>query len=128
MRNKHSLLLYIFKLNYLIMGLIIPLAIIALFIASLWVIFTKAGKPGWASIVPIYNTIVLLEIAGKPWWWIFGFMVPVVNLVVIIMVYHIISTSFGKSSGYTVGMILLPFVFLPMLAFSDAEYTSPAES
>ena len=47
------------------------LAIIVVLIAAQWKIFAKAGKPGWACIVPIYSTIVLLEIVGKPLWWIF---------------------------------------------------------
>jgi hypothetical protein len=33
---------------------------------GMWGVFAKAGKPGWAAIVPIYNIIVLLEITEKP--------------------------------------------------------------
>ncbi len=96
-----------------------------LMIVSFWKIFTKAGKPGWTSIIPIYNTVVLLEIANKPAWWIFLFFIPFVNIVVGFIVWHELSKSFGKDIGYTIGLLALPFVFLPLLAFSDAVYTRP---
>src|SRR5207302_1407291 len=52
-------------------GMIVSVAFAVLMVASMWKVFTKAGEPGWASIVPIYNIIVLLKIAGKPIWWFF---------------------------------------------------------
>ena len=107
--------------------IVIYLAIIVLMIASMWTIFSKAGKPGWASIVPIYNTIVLLEIVGKPWWWLFLMLIPIVNIVILIIVYHNLSLSFGKDGGFTVGLILLGIIFLPILAFGDAKYVGPGE-
>lgn len=99
---------------------------IALMIAAQWKIYTKAGKPGWACIVPIYNIIVLLEIVGKPWWWLLLMLIPFVNLVFFIWMYNLLSKSFGKSEGFTVGIILLPFIFLPILGFGDAVYQGPA--
>ena len=105
--------------------IIIYLAIIVLLIASMWTIFSKAGKPGWASIVPIYNLIVLLEVVGKPWWWILLMLIPIVNIIILIIVYHNLSLSFGKGGGFTVGLILLGVIFLPILAFSDATYVGP---
>ncbi|HSW66231.1 MAG TPA: DUF5684 domain-containing protein [Bacillota bacterium] len=101
---------------------ILYLAAIVATIAGMWKVFVKAGKPGWASIVPIYNTLVLLEIAGKPWWWLLLMLIPIVNIVVAIMVYNELSKAFGKGTGTTVGMLLLPFIFLPMLGFGDAKY------
>ena len=80
----------------------IYLAFIVLMIASMWTIFSKAGKPGWAALVPIYNIIVLLDIVGKPWWWLLLMFIPIVNFVVIIMIYHNLSLSFGKGAGFTV--------------------------
>lgn len=100
-------------------------AIIVLMIAAMWTIFTKAGKPGWAAIVPIYNMIVLLEIVGKPWWWLLLMLIPIVNIVIIIIVYHQLSLSFGKDVGFTIGLILLGIVFIPLLAFGDAKYIGP---
>ena len=91
----------------------------------MWKIYTKAGKPGWAAIVPIYNYVVLLDIVGKPVWWIVLLFIPLVNFIVAIMVINLLSKSFGKGVGFTIGMIFLPFIFIPMLAFGDAQYVGP---
>ncbi len=101
---------------------ILYLVIIVVMIASIWKIFTKAGKPGWASIIPIYNIIVLLEIVNKPVWWIVLLLVPFVNFVILIIIYLELAKVFGKSAGFGVGLILLGIVFFPMLAFGDASY------
>ena len=99
-----------------------------LIVASWWMIFQKAGKPGWAAIIPIYNFIVLLEIVNKPWWWIFLLLIPIVDIVILIMVYDRLAKSFGKDTGFTVGLILLGIVFFPILAFSQsAQYTALPE-
>ena len=108
-----------------LVGGLISLAFIVLMIASMWRVFTKAGQPGWASIVPIYNIVVLLKITGKPVWWIIGFLIPLVNFVVMILLCIALAKAFGKGGGFAVGLILLSFVFIPMLAFSDATYTAP---
>ncbi|HTX89016.1 MAG TPA: DUF5684 domain-containing protein [Bacteroidales bacterium] len=109
------------------MGVLIVLYILifALTIASCWIVFTKAGKPGWAAIIPIYNIIVLLEIVGKPWWWLLLMLIPIVNIVILIIVYHNLSLSFGHGAGFTVGLILLGIIFLPILAFEDSKYLGP---
>ncbi len=100
----------------------IYLAVAVVSIAALWKVFTKAGKPGWASIIPIYNMIVLLEITGKPIWWLILYFIPIVNIVITIMVAVELSNKFNKSSGFAVGLILLPFIFYPILGFGSAEY------
>lgn len=107
---------------------IIYFAVIVLLIASMWGIFAKAGKPGWAALIPIYNLIVLLEIVGKPWWWLLLMMIPLVNIILFVWTYNLLSKSFGKSEGFTVGLILLSIIFLPILAFGDAAYQGPAGS
>jgi hypothetical protein len=104
---------------------IVCIAGIVIEIAAMWKVFTKAGQPGWASIIPIYNAIVLLQIAGKPIWWILLCFIPVVNIVVAIMMWHAISTNFGKGVGFTLGLIFLGFIFIPILAWSDAQYLGP---
>jgi len=91
-----------------------------------WKIFEKAGKPGWAAIIPIYNAIVLLEIVGKPTWWIILFLIPGVNLIIFIIVTHELSLAFGQGGGFTILLILLPFIGYPILAFGSAQYTAPA--
>lgn len=91
-------------------------------IISMWMIFTKAGKPGWAAIVPIYNLYVLMEIAEKPMLWFILALVPCVNIFIMIMTTLELAKKFGKDQMFGIGMILLPFVFYPMLAFGKAQY------
>jgi hypothetical protein len=100
--------------------------IIIFYIYVYWRIFEKAGKPGWAAIIPIYNTIILLEIVGKPWWWLLLFLIPGVNIIFAIWMTNLLSISFGKGVGFTIGLLLLNFIFYPILAFSNAEYKGPA--
>ena len=100
-------------------------AMVLLVIASLWKIFVKAGKPGWAAIVPIYNIIVLLEITGKPVWWVILFLIPIVNLVIAIILSISLAKSFGKGTGFGLGLAFLGIIFAPMLAFGDAQYQGP---
>jgi Family of unknown function (DUF5684) len=102
--------------------LAIELAIIVTIIAGVWKVFVKAGKPGWAAIVPIYNIIVLLEIAGKPLWWIILFFIPFVNIIMAILVGIAVAKNFGKSDAFGVGLGLLGFIFYPILGFGDAQY------
>ncbi len=102
--------------------MLIWLAIAVLIIVAFWKVFTKAGEPGWAAIVPIYNLIVLLKIAGKPLWWIVLCIIPLVNLIPGIMVPIAIAEKFGKGIGFAIGLILLPFIFYPILGFGDARY------
>ena len=105
---------------------IVYFAIIALMIVAQWKIYTKAGKEGWICLIPIYNIIVLLEIVGKPWWWQFLFMIPIANFVFMVWMTNLLSKSFGQSEGFTVGLLLLPIVFFPILGFGDYKYNGPA--
>jgi hypothetical protein len=106
------------------MGMMLVWCVVVLIlIISMWKIFTKAGKPGWAAIVPIYNLIVMLEIACKPIWWFILMLIPLVNIIVIIIVLIEIAKRFGKGVGFAIGMLILPFIFYPMLAFGDSKYT-----
>jgi hypothetical protein len=100
--------------------------VIGLFIVVCqWKIFSKAGKPGWAAIIPVYNLIVLLDIVGKPVWWILLFFIPLVNFVVFILLAVELARSFGKGGGFAIGLLLLPIVFYPILAFDDSTYMGP---
>ena len=84
--------------------------------------FEKAGHPGWASIIPFYNIYILTQIADKPEWWIVLCFIPLVNIIVLIMIWHAVSLNFGKDTGFTVGLVLLGFIFVPILGFGDAVY------
>lgn len=108
------------------MGAIIGLAFLIAIIAGFWKVFVKAAKPGWAAIVPIYNVIVLLQIAGKPLWWIILFFIPLINLVAAVLVGLAVAKQFGKSEIFGVGLGLLGFIFYPILGFGDAQYQAPA--
>jgi hypothetical protein len=103
-------------------ALIFMLAFAGLMIASMWKVFTKAGKPGWAAIVPIYNLVVLIEIIRKPMWWIAMFFIPFVSLIFAILMYVELAKAFGKGGGFAAGLILLSPIFFPILAFGGAQY------
>ncbi len=98
------------------------LGLMVIVIAGMWKVFTKAGEPGWAAIVPIYNGIVMLKMCGKPLWWIILFFIPIVNLVAAILVCIALAERFGKGVGFAIGLVLLPFIFIPILGFGDATY------
>ncbi len=109
-----------------IIGLIIQLAIIFAIIAGFWKVFTKAGHPGWASIIPIYNAYILLKIAGKPGWWLLLLLIPIVNIVIGIIVALEVAKAFGKGAGFGIGLALLGFIFYPILGFGSATYQGAA--
>jgi hypothetical protein len=103
----------------------VMMVVLVVIIVAQWKIYTKAGKPGWASIIPIYNIIVLLEIVGRPIWWFFLMLIPFVNVIILIIVYNDLSKSFGKGVGYTLGLLFLSVIFFPMLAFGSSRYVGP---
>jgi hypothetical protein len=105
---------------------VIELVLLVLIVAGMWGIFVKAGEPGWAAIIPIYNNYVLLRITGKPEWWLIPMILcPCINIIFVIMVNAELATRFGKGGGYALGLIFLPFIFFPLLGFGDARYRRP---
>ncbi len=103
---------------------IVQIALFVLTIVSMWRVFTKAGQPGWAAIVPIYNMYVFLLVIRKPWWWLLLLFVPLVNIVFIIMMLNELSKVFGQGVGFTLGLLFLSPIFLPILAFGNYPYKS----
>jgi hypothetical protein len=104
-------------------GAIIFLLVVSiLMIASLWKVYTKAGKPGWAAIIPIYNLVVLLQIVRKPMWWIVMFLIPFVNFIFVILLYIELAKAFGKGGGFAAGLIFLSIIFFPILGFGSSQY------
>jgi len=101
---------------------IIWLALTVLMVASLWRVFAKAGRPGWAVLIPIYNVYILLQIVGKPGWWLLLMFVPLVNFIIWILVLVSLAKCFGKGGGFAAGMLFLPIIFYPILGFGDAKY------
>ncbi|HSM13112.1 MAG TPA: DUF5684 domain-containing protein [Thermoanaerobaculia bacterium] len=102
--------------------MLVWLAIMVLVIAGIWKTFVKAGEPGWASIVPIYNLIVLLKIAGRPLWWFVLLLIPIVNIVVAFIVAIDLARKFGQGTGFGIGLALLPMIFYPVLGFGSSTY------
>ena len=101
---------------------VVSLVIGIISIIALWMGFEKAGKPGWASIIPIYNAVVLLNIAGFSGWYILLMLVPIVNVFFGFYMNIKLAKAFGKSTGFGIGLILLNTIFVAILAFGDSKY------
>lgn len=97
-----------------------------LVIIAYWAIFQKAGEKGWKSIIPIYSVLVLLKIAGRPWWLIFLFVTPYVNIIAHILTSVGLAKQFGKGTAFTLGLIFFPMIFAMILGLGNAQYTPPA--
>ena len=110
----------------LIVYCIVVLAITILIIAGMWKMFVKAGKPGWGAIVPFYNFYCLFEMSFGNGWLFLLLLVPCVDVVMEIIMMVKLARAFGKGGGFAVGLIFLPYIFIPMLGFGDAEYYGPA--
>lgn len=100
-------------------------AILILVIAATWKVFTKAGRPGWASLIPVYNIYIMTKIGGKPGYWTLLCLIPFVGFVYFIWLLNMISKSFGKDGGFTFGLVIAGFIFWPILGFGDAKYLGP---
>jgi hypothetical protein len=103
-----------------VIGLIVGIVLIA----SFWKIFSKAGQPGWAAIIPIYNYIVWCKIVGRPAWWVLLLLIcfPIFFIILCID----LAKSFGKGTGFAIGLILLGVIFFPVLGFGSAAYQGPS--
>ena len=103
---------------------ICEMAFIVLMLAAMWKIFAKAGQPGWAAIIPIYNWIVWCKIVGRPAWWVLLLLICFPIFFIILSID--LAKSFGKGVGFAVGLILLSIIFFPILGFGNATYQGPA--
>ncbi len=102
---------------------LVLLIVFILAIIGLWKTFAKAGKPGWAAIVPIYNIIVMLEIINRPLWWIILFFIPFVNIIVYIIISLDMAKAFGKSAAFGIfGLWIFSVIGYLMLGFGSAKY------
>jgi hypothetical protein len=91
-------------------------------LAGIGAMFTKAGKPAWAAIVPVYNVVLLLKLAGRPLWWLLLLCIPFVNLFVFLVMSIDVAHNFGKRAAFGLGLTFLGFVFYPLLGFGSAHY------
>lgn len=102
---------------------LIELVVAVIFVIGLWKVFVKAGRPGWAAIVPFYNTYTLLKIAGRPGWWLILYFIPIVNFVVALVVALDIAKVFGRSAVFGVlGLWLFSIIGYLMLGFGSSQY------
>ena len=106
--------------------IVVYVAVAVFLIAALWLVFTKARRPGWAAIIPFYNYYTLLKVVGRPGWWLILYFIPLVNIVVWIIVSIDLAKSFARGIPFGVGLIFLAFIFIPILGYGPAQYVEPA--
>jgi hypothetical protein len=102
--------------------LIAVLALTIVIFAGFWKMFEKAGEPGWAGIIPIYNLYVLVKISGNEWWWFILFFIPIVNFFATIKISIDIAGKFNRGVLFGLGLTFLSFIFYPVLGFGDYQY------
>lgn len=107
---------------------IVLTVIMILYIAATWKIFTKAGRPGWACLIPIYNSIVMLKIAKMSPWLIFLFLIPIVNIFLSFLLCINLASAFNRGTGFAFGLVFLSFIFVPILGFGSSEYDFDEEN
>ncbi|MGZ8583417.1 MAG: DUF5684 domain-containing protein, partial [Actinomycetota bacterium] len=101
-------------------------AFFVVYLVAAWIVYTKAGEEGWKALIPIYNIWVLLKIVGRPGWWLLLFLIPIVNFVIWVIISIDLAKSFGKGTGFALGLIFFAPIFYMILAFGDATYRGPA--
>jgi hypothetical protein len=105
--------------------IIFYLIVLVFSIVCMWKIFTKAGEAGWKTLIPFYNYFIEFKIAWGNGWLFLLLLVPFVNIVIAIIYDVKLAKAFGKGGGFAVGLIFLPIIFLPILAFGSAQYIGP---
>ena len=122
LQRDGGLLATIYSFTFSCVSLLIFLAVVA----GMWQVFVKAGEAGWKAIIPIYNIWVLLEIIGRPGWWIILFFIPFVNFIIWIIVSLDLAKSFDHGVGFTIGLLILPWLFYIILGWGESQYYGPA--
>ncbi len=102
------------------------IAAIVAFVAGLWMVFTKAGEDGWKAIIPIWNVLILLKIVGREWWWIILMLIPIVGFIIWIIVALDLAKSYGRGTGFGIGLIIFPYIWTIILGFGSDTYKGPA--
>lgn len=112
------------------------LAIYIIAVIGLWKMYTKAGKPGWAAIIPLYNWWVWIKIIGRPTWWFWAMIaalllswIPLIGWLLTVLVAILwllgcldMARCFGKGVGHGLLLWLFPFILAPILGFGSARY------
>ncbi len=97
--------------------------VVLIIVASLWKIFIKVNQKGWYALIPFYNLYIIQKIIQKPWWWIILMLIPYIGIIWIIWSTNLLRKTFQKSNFFMIGLIILPFIFYPILGFDDSTYT-----
>jgi hypothetical protein len=105
--------------------LVIGLVALVLDVIAFWMIFAKAGRPGWAAIIPFYNLYTMCKVAGRPGWWWILFLIPFVNIVVAFIVYIDIAKAFGKGTFFGVLLVFFTIICALILGLGSSTYTLP---
>lgn len=101
---------------------ILSLALCVFVLVCMWIVFRKAGKPGWAAIVPFYNLYVLFDITWGSGMRFLLLLIPIYNIILSIQTQVRLAKAFGKSGGFAAGLVFLPYIFIPLLAFGKETY------
>lgn len=101
---------------------IISLVLCVFVLVCMWIVFRKAGKPGWAAIVPFYNLYVLFDITWGSGMRFLLLLIPIYNIILSIQTQVRLARAFGKSGGFAAGLVFLPYIFIPLLAFGKETY------
>lgn len=104
------------------------LALTIVIFAGFWKTFEKAGEPGWAGLIPIYNLYVLVRVSGNAWWWFILFFVPLVNFFATVKISIDIAGKFNRGVLFGLGLTFLSFIFYPVLGFGDYQYQDTISS
>jgi hypothetical protein len=103
-------------------------ALTAVVFAGFWKVFEKAGEPGWAGIIPLYNLYVLVRISGNAWWWFILFFIPVINLLATVKISIDVAGKFNRGVLFGLGLTFISFIFYPLLGFGNYEYQDAGHS
>lgn len=104
------------------------LALTVVIFAGFWKMFEKAGEPGWAGIIPVYNLYILVKISGNAWWWFILLFIPVVNFFATLKISIDVAGKFNRGVLFGLGLMFVSFIFYPLLGFGDYQYRDTAHS
>ena len=112
----------LFKVSF-ITSLIVGLVFGIYQIIVRWIIYKKAGKHGWAAIIPIYKDVVWLKIAGLSPWLLLLFLIPIFGWIALSIIFIVskfkLPVEFGQSALWGLGLWFVPIIFESVIAFSN---------
>lgn len=104
------------------LSIVCSVVVAIVLVIGMWKMFTKAGEPGWAAIIPLYNAFVLFKITWGSGIKFLLLLIPIVNIIILIKTQIKLAKAFGKGGGFVAGLIFLAPIFYAILGFGDAKY------